>query len=109
MVKLDTSVESLIVYRDQGWRFSVKTVNGKKYITIRRKREKKSLGPYSDETWRLIGEIDIRRVKGAESLSNRLEASQRVTEVDASEAIVGLGVVKVIKAFSVDSSDVLGA
>ena len=48
-------------------------------------------------------------VKGVESPSNRLEASQRVTEVDASEAIVGLGVVKVIKAFGVDSSDVLGA
>ena len=48
-------------------------------------------------------------MKGAESQSYRLEASQRVTEVDASEAIVGLGVVKVIKAFSVDSSDVLGA
>ena len=44
LVKLGTSVEKLIEYRVQSWKFCVRTVKGKRYITIRRKGEGKSLG-----------------------------------------------------------------
>jgi hypothetical protein len=47
LVKPCTSVEILIEYRVQGWKFSVRTIKGKRYITIRRKDEVKSLDPYS--------------------------------------------------------------
>ena len=107
MEKLGTTVENLIEYRDQGWKFSTKVVKGHKYITIRRGGKTNSLGPYSDETWRLIKEIDGRYVKETKSYHDGVEASPRATEVTAQDAVVGIKIVKAIRAFGVDPSGAL--
>ena len=54
LVKLDVSAESLRKYHRLGWHFFIRTVDERKYITIRRKGKERSLGPYSDELWRMI-------------------------------------------------------
>ncbi len=46
--------EEISNYIDQGYYFRVKKVNGKKYITRRKGREEKSLGPYTEEAWSTI-------------------------------------------------------
>lgn len=54
LVKIDVSTESLRKYHRQGWHFFIRTVDERKYITIRRKGKERSLGPYSDELWKII-------------------------------------------------------
>lgn len=107
-MKLGTSMENLIEYRDKGWKFSIKNVRGKKYITIRRGKNVKSLGAYSDEIWRLIEEITDGHAKETEVPSKRSEDSSPATKVDASEAVIGLKVVKAIKGFGVEPGEALG-
>ena len=108
LVKLGTSMENLIEYRDNGWKFSIKNVRGKKYVTIRRGKDVKSLGAYSDEIWRLIEEITDGHAKETEAPSKRSEDSSPATKVDASEAVIGLKVVKAIKGFGVKPGEALG-
>jgi hypothetical protein len=35
----------------EGWSFRIKVVKGRRYITVRRGRSERSLGPYSEELW----------------------------------------------------------
>ena len=79
MGKQSASLESLIKSRDDGWRFSIKNVKGKKYITRKRKGEERSLGPYNDGLWSLILEIVGEQVKEAATPSN--EDSPQRTEI----------------------------
>ena len=68
MGKQGESLENLIKYRDDGWKFTIKNVSGKKYITSKRKEEERSLGPYRDDLWNLILEIVGVQVKKAVTL-----------------------------------------
>ena len=87
-------------YRDDGWKFTIKNVSGKKYITRKRKEEERSLGPYSDDLWNLILEIVGVQVKKVVTLSD--ENSIRSSGVSVSESIVGLRLVKAIKAMGIE-------
>lgn len=106
MGKQGASLESLIKYRDEGWRFSIKNVKGKKYITRKLKGEERSLGPYSDDLWNLILETTEEQGKDAFTPSN--EDSPRRTVVSVAESVVGLRIVKAIKAMGVEPGDVSG-
>ena len=100
MGKQGVSLESLIKYRDDGWKFTIKKVKGKKYITRKRKEEERSLGPYSEDLWNLISEIVRVHVKEAVILSD--ENSPQTSGVSLSESTVGLRIVKAIKLMGIE-------
>lgn len=52
--KREKTEEEISNYIDQGYYFRVKEVNGKKYITRRKGREEKSLGPHTERVWSTI-------------------------------------------------------
>jgi hypothetical protein len=101
-------LEKLLEYRDRGWRFALKTVKGKKYITVRRGGKTESLGSYNDETWRLIQEICGEDEKPSKSPSSGSMTSSQVGRVNVSDALIGLKVVKAVKALRKEPSDILG-
>ena len=48
------SIDELTSLRNAGWRFRIKTVKGKRYISARKGKEEKGIAPFSEELW---GEI----------------------------------------------------
>ena len=46
-------------WKKDGWKFRVKVVKGKKYISRRRGGEEKGLGRYDDGLWRLIEDTEV--------------------------------------------------
>ena len=100
MGKQGVSLESLIKYRDDGWKFTIKNVKGRKYITRKRKEEERSLGPYSDDLWSLISEIVGVQVKEAVTLPD--ENSPQTSRVSMSESTFGLRIVKAIKLMGIE-------
>jgi hypothetical protein len=55
-VKRSFRAENMDQFVSEGWKFRVKSVGKNRYIIRYRKKEEKSLGPYSDELWRYITE-----------------------------------------------------
>jgi len=82
LVKYDVSEESLLKYHNQGWHFFIRTVAERRYITIRRKGKERSLGPYSDEIWKLIQGIDNREARedATRILSNKMKSPKSLTQ-----------------------------
>ena len=50
----------------EGWSFRIKVVKGRRYVTARRGRSERSLGPYSEELWTHIQRL---RKEGTEARS----------------------------------------
>ncbi|OGD59323.1 hypothetical protein A3K78_08375 [Candidatus Bathyarchaeota archaeon RBG_13_52_12] len=48
------SADELTSLMNDGWRFRIKTVKGKRYISARKKGDEKGISPFSEEVW---GEI----------------------------------------------------
>jgi hypothetical protein len=46
-------------WKKEGWKFRVKTVKGKRYITRRKGKEEKGLGRHRDVLWKLIENTSI--------------------------------------------------
>ena len=92
LVKPDVSPESLRKYHGQGWHFFIRTVAKKKYITIRRRGKERSLGPYSDEVWRVIEGIDNRRTKlGKQTEIQKDQENQLYVDARGGQKGKGLG------------------
>ena len=52
-----TSREEINRFIEDGWNFRVKITSGRSYITRRKGQKERSLGPYTEELWSLIGEL----------------------------------------------------
>jgi hypothetical protein len=57
-LRVDTSMEGLKKLYTRGWHFFIRTVKGRRYVTVRRKGKEKSLGPYSEELWSRVVKVD---------------------------------------------------
>lgn len=82
LVKHDVSEESLRRYHKQGWNFFIRTVADWRYITIRRRGKERSLGPYSDDVWKVIESIDNQGTREdiVRSVSNKMKSSKSLTQ-----------------------------
>lgn len=88
MGKHDYSVDQLKNWRDEGWTFRIKKSKKKKYITRRKGQNERGLGPFNDELWKKINEIQ----KGVEK-----KIEDRPTEHDMRKWV--LDVINMNRAF----------
>jgi hypothetical protein len=73
-MEMSISEEQIKEWKIEGWKFRVKKVKDKNYISRRKGREEKGLGRYSENLWRLIQNT---RIEPSE-LEQRLEAEKLV-------------------------------
>jgi hypothetical protein len=50
--------EELLQLIEDRWRFRIKNVSGHRYITRRKKQKEKSLGPFNEDLWNLILQVE---------------------------------------------------
>lgn len=78
---MDVDVEKLI---GEGWTARIKVVGDHKYITLRKGRKERSLGPYTPELWKRVSH-GVQKTEGSQLLDfeeriKKLEESQRKHE-----------------------------
>jgi len=64
-------------WKKEGWKFRVKKVKGKRYITRRKGKHEKGLGRYNDKLWKLIQNTKIE----PSEFERKLEAEKMVEGV----------------------------
>jgi hypothetical protein len=88
-MEMSVSRDQIREWKKDGWKFRVKVVKGKRYVSRRRGGEEKGLGLYDDGLWRLIRDTGV----GPSDLELRGEV----------EGVVE-GLVKVIREYHMSSS-----
>jgi hypothetical protein len=62
---------------ENGWRFRVKTVKKRRYITMRKRQMERSLGPYDEDLWKRIQSIKKRQINQRELSTQESEDIER--------------------------------
>jgi ribosomal protein L34 len=65
---MSLSQDDIQNWKDDGWKFRVKTVKGKKYITRRRGKQEKGLGRFDEILWKMINRGSILSKKDLERI-----------------------------------------
>ena len=81
---MSVSQDQIKEWKKEGWKFRVKVVKEKKYISRRKGKDEKGLGRYDDELWRLIQ-------------NTRIEPSELELRVETEKLVEGL--VKTIREY----------
>jgi hypothetical protein len=77
MLEMSVSQDQIKEWKKEGWKFRVKEVKEKKYISRRKGTDEKGLGRYDDKLWRLIQ-------------NTRIEPSELELRLEAEELVGGL-------------------
>jgi hypothetical protein len=72
-----TDEDEIKEWKKEGWKFRVKKVKGKQYITRRKGKHEKGLGRYSDRLWKLIQDTKIE----PSEFERKLEAEKMVEDI----------------------------
>ncbi len=72
-----TDEDEIKEWKKEGWKFRVKKVKGKQYITRRKGKHEKGLGRYIDNLWKLIQDIKIE----PSEFERKLEAEKIVEDI----------------------------
>jgi len=69
--------ETILGYMKQGWRFRIKVVKGRRYITRRKGQEERGFGPFDPYVWATIGQM---REKMLDEEPRSIERGPRLDE-----------------------------
>ena len=72
-----TDEDEIKEWKKEGWKFRVKKVKGRQYITRRKGKHERGLGRYSDRLWKLIQDTKIE----PSEFERKLEAEKMVEGV----------------------------
>jgi len=72
-----TDEDEIKEWKKEGWKFRVKKVKGRQYITRRKGKHEKGLGRYNDKLWKLIQNT---KIEPSES-ERKLEAEKMVEDI----------------------------
>ncbi len=76
-MEMSVSPDEIKEWKKEGWKFRVKKVKGKQYITRRKGKHEKGLGRYNDKLWKLIQNTKIE----PSELERKLEAEKMVEDI----------------------------